>query len=231
MTKMRLGDVEIDFLGHDGFLIKNGKRIVIDPYNINSKIEHADIILISHDHSDHCSIKDIQHLSKSGTIVVGPPHIQSAIAKVENVELHVIEPGDELEFEGIKIEAVPAYNVNKYRDPVKKIHFHPKSENYVGYVIKMENVIVYHTGDTDVIPEMHNLTGYGKHGNKFVALLPVSGTYVMDADEAAEAASILKPTVAIPMHYGAVVGKLEDAERFVELCKSKGVNAQILEKI
>ena len=229
---MKIGDVTLEWMGHDGFIIENGKRIAIDPYNVNDGIEKVDIILVTHEHYDHCSIKDIQKLSKAGTKVIGPAHIQSVITKVENVELHIIEVGDVVDFDELKIEAVPAYCLNKYRDAEKKSLYHPKSEGYFGYVIKMGNVIIYHAGDTDVIPEMHNLTGYGKQGNTFVALLPVSGKVVMDADEAAEAAALLKPTFAIPMHYGSgVIGTIEDANRFVELCKEEGIRAELLEKV
>ncbi len=229
---MRIGDVDLQYLGHSGFIISNGRRIAVDPYNVPQNVEPADLILITHEHSDHCSIKDIQKLAQKGTIVLGPAHVQSAVMKVQGVHVQPIEVGDSLEFGDIKVEAVRAYNVNKYRDAGKKTHFHPKNEGYVGYVVKYGNTVIYHTGDSDLIPEMKKLTGYGKHGNTFVALLPVSGTYVMDVDEAVEAAELLSPHLVIPMHYGAgVVGTREDAERFVTLCNDKGIHAQILEKI
>ncbi len=227
---MKVGDVSLEYLGHDGFIISGEVKIAIDPYNIRDGLEKVDAILITHEHQDHCSVKDIEKLVRDGTIVVGTPHIQSAVLKVQGAHLQNIEIGDVFEFGGFTIEAVPAYNINKYRDVSRKLVFHPKSEGYLGYVIKKGNTIIYHTGDSDLIPEMSKLTGYGKHGNMFVALLPVSGTYVMDADEAAEAAALLKPHLAIPMHYGSVVGTLEDAHRFVELCKEKGIRAEVLEK-
>lgn len=217
---------KIDFLGHSGFLIvsESGIRVVIDPYNVSSSVDKADIILITHSHYDHCSIKDITHLSKKGSVIVVPADAQSKITRVEGVEMQVIEPGEEVSFGDIKIESIPAYNVGK--------DFHPKSEGWLGYIIKMNGSIVYHAGDSDKIPEMNKLTGYGKHENGFVVLLPVSGTYVMSAEEAAEAASILSPALAIPMHYGSgVAGTIEDAQRFVKLCDEKNINAKILEKI
>lgn len=227
---MEVKGVEISFLGHSGFMLHskngdvNGKRIAIDPYNISDNVGKADIILITHSHYDHCSIKDIGKISREGTVVVAPPDCQSKIMNVEGVNLQVIELGDKIELGNVKIETVAAYNKDK--------EFHPKSEGWVGYVVKLGEIIVYHAGDSDFIPEMHKLSGYGKHGNEFVALLPVSGTYVMDAEEAAEAASIISPDLAIPMHYGAgVAGTLEDAQRFVELCKEKGLKAEVLEKI
>jgi L-ascorbate metabolism protein UlaG (beta-lactamase superfamily) len=221
---MEIGGVNLSFLGHSGFLITNEKRIAIDPYNVSDGIEKVDLILITHPHYDHCSIKDIQKLAKKGTIVVVPADAQSKITRVEDVEMQVIENGDELEFFNIKVSAVPAYNVDK--------DFHPKSEGWLGYIVKMHDVIVYHAGDSDKIPEMSKLSGYGKDGNKFVALLPVSGKYVMTAEEAAEVASLISPSIAIPMHYGAgVAGTIEEAQRFVQLCTSTGLKAEILEKI
>ncbi len=223
---MEIKGIKIEFLGHSGFLIvnENGKRIVIDPYNVSDKIEKADFILITHSHYDHCSIKDITRLAKKGTIIVISPDSQSKITKIDDVEMQIIEIGDKLEFGEIKVEALAAYNVDK--------DYHPKKEGWLGYLIKFDDVIFYHAGDTDKIPEMKNLTGYGKHGNEFVALLPVSGKYVMNAEEAAETASLIKCNLAIPMHYGAgVAGIIEDANNFVKLCEENGVRAVVLEKI
>ena len=222
---MEIGGGEIQFLGHDGFLIGLGdKKLVIDPYNISEGAPKADFVLITHSHYDHCSIKDIEKVCREGTIVIVPPNAQSKITRIDGVDMQVIEAGDEIIYKGMKIEAVPAYNRSK--------EYHPKKEGWLGYVIKFENLIIYHAGDTDKIPEMKKLTGYGKEGNEFVTLLPVSGKYVMDAEEASEVAKMLSPTLAIPMHYGSgVIGELEDAERFVELCGKNGIRAKILERI
>lgn len=223
---MEVGKVKIDFLGHSGFMITgaDGKKIAIDPYNVSDNAGKADLIFITHSHYDHCSIKDIEKISKEGTMVFVPVDAQSKVNKIKGIEMQIIEVGEELNIEGIKVEAVAAYNVDK--------DFHPKRDGWMGFVIKLNDVIIYHSGDTDKIPEMKNLTGYGKHGNEFVALLPVSGKYVMDSDEAGEVASILSPDLAIPMHYGAgVAGTLEDAERFVRLCEDMRIKAKILEKI
>jgi L-ascorbate metabolism protein UlaG (beta-lactamase superfamily) len=221
---MEIGGIKLSYLGHSGFLISNEKKIVIDPYNVSDGIEKADLILITHSHYDHCSIKDIQKLSKKGTIIVVPADAQSKITRVEEVEMQIIEVGDELTFGDVKVSAVPAYNIDK--------EFHPKSEGWMGYIVKMGNVVIYHAGDSDKIPEMSKLSGYGKDGNKFVALLPVSGKYVMNAEEAAAVASLISPSVAIPMHYGAgVAGTIEDAQKFVKLCMQVGLKAEILEKI
>lgn len=144
--------------------------------------------------------------------------------KIKGIDLQVVEIGDKLDLDDIRIEAVPAYNIRK--------DYHPKEEGWIGFVIKMVNNVFYHTGDSDFIPEMYKLTGYGKHENKFVAFLPVSGKYVMTAEQAAEAASVLSPDLAVPMYYGAgVAGILKDAEKFRELCKEKNVKVEIMEKL
>jgi len=223
---MRIADIEIEFLGHSGFLItcKNGKKIAIDPYNISDRCPKVDLILITHSHHDHCSIKDIEKISKVGTIVAVPPDAQSKITKIKDVEMQVVEVGDEFKFGEVKVSAVCAYNLNK--------KFHPKKEGWVGYLLTLGKAILYHAGDTDKIPEMTKLTGYSKHDNIFVVLLPVSGTYVMTADEAFEVVEILNPDIAIPMHYGSgVVGTIKDAESFVELCTRGGFEAKILNRI
>lgn len=223
---MQVKNIQIDYLGHSGFLFSNGsgKIIAIDPYKVSDKVPKADIILITHPHFDHCSIEDIKKVAKDKTVIIIPADAQSKINKVDNVEMQIVEAGDEITVSGLKIEVMPAYNLGK--------EFHQKHEGWVGYIIKFKDVIVYHTGDTDKIPEMSRLTGYGKHGNDFIALLPVSGKYVMDPEEAAEVAALISPDLAIPMHYGSgVAGTIEDAKKFVELCEEKGINAKILEKI
>ncbi|MFH1308381.1 MAG: MBL fold metallo-hydrolase [archaeon] len=219
---MKVGDLDIKWLGHAGFLITNTKRIYIDPYNISSQ-EKADIILITHSHFDHCSLADIEKIIKKGTVVVISPDVQSKINKFQGVEIQIMEPGDEISIGSVKIVAVAAYNKNK--------DFHKKSENWNGYLVKQGQVVIYHAGDTDLVPEMEKLTGYKSKSGEFVALLPVGGTYTMNYEEAAEAAKIIKPSLAIPMHFGGgVVGTEEDASKFIELCQEEGINAMILEK-
>jgi len=193
----------IHWLGHDSFRIKgDGLVIYIDPWQIENGPK-ADLILITHDHRDHCSPADVAKVQKKDSVIVT---VAAAAAKLSG-QIQVVKPGDELRVKGIPISAVPAYNVNKFRSP--GVPFHPRESGYVGFVVTVEGQRIYHAGDTDCIPEMGSI-------NADIALLPVSGTYVMTADEAVEAAAIIKPQIAIPMHIGRGIGSLADAERFKE---------------
>ena len=220
---MRINGIELRWLGHSGFFIENGKKIYIDPYNIREDSGKADVVLITHSHHDHCSYPDLRKIVKEGTRVVASADCQSKIVKFNvPIKIDIIEPGMKLDLGGLKIFTLPAYNLDK--------DFHSKEELWVGYVLKIGNTVIYHSGDTDLIPEMQKLTGYKKQGNEFVALLPVGGRFTMSAEEAAEAAKIIKPTLAIPMHWGAIVGSEDDAKEFCDLCKEAGIRTEILER-
>ena len=187
--------MELKRLGHACFKINgDGLIIYIDPYNLK-QADQADLILITHDHYDHCSIKDIEKIRTEDTIIIA-----SEGCPVSG-EVRHMKPGDKLVVKGIEIEAVSAYNIGK--------PFHPKEKKNLGYIMKIEGKRIYHAGDTDLISEMSTISCD-------IALLPVSGTYVMTAQEAARAADIIRPSlVAIPMHYGSgVVGTTLDAENF-----------------
>jgi len=220
---MNIGEIELKWLGHSGFFIKNSRVIYIDPYNIKEGMEKADIILITHSHYDHCSVADIEKIVQDGTKIVMTADCQSKITRFNvSIKMEIVEPDKELDIGDIKISVLPSYNSDK--------HFHPKDENWVGYLLKMNNLIIYHAGDTDLIPEMQKLTGYKQVGKEFVALLPIGGRFTMNPEEAAEAAKLIKPTIAIPMHYGSVVGTNEDAQEFKELCEENNIRCEILEK-
>ncbi|MCK9595684.1 MBL fold metallo-hydrolase [Candidatus Pacearchaeota archaeon] len=220
---MKIGELDLGWLGHSGFRIKNHKVIYIDPYNIKETSEKADIILITHSHYDHCSVADIKNIIKDGTKIVLTADSQSKITRFGTpIDIQILEPNKELNLGEIKISAVSAYNIDK--------PFHSVNEGWVGYIVKMNDVIIYHAGDTDLIPEMQKLTGYKQPDKKFIALLPIGGRFTMNSEEAAEAAKLIKPSLAIPMHYGSIIGDKSDAEEFVRLCKETGVDAVILEK-
>lgn len=185
----------IKWLGHSGFAINaHDKIIVIDPFQIK-EIVPADIILITHSHYDHCSIEDIDKIKKPETVIV----TEAESAKKLSGNVRVVKPGDKITVSGVQIKAVEAYNTNKA--------FHPKTNGWLGFILTVDGIRIYHAGDTDLIPEM----------DKFetdIALLPVSGTYVMTAEEAVEAVKRLKPEIAIPMHFDSIVGSKEDAVKF-----------------
>jgi L-ascorbate metabolism protein UlaG (beta-lactamase superfamily) len=191
----------IHWLGHDSFRIEGeGLVIYIDPWQLQNP-RKADLILITHDHGDHCSPEDVAKIRKEDTEIVT---VESA-AKQLSGNIRIVRPGDETVVKGLSLRAVPSYNVNKYRSP--GVHFHPRKSGYVGFIITVEGKRIYHTGDSDFIPEMKSLEAD-------IVLIPVSGTYVMTADEAVDAVSTLSPQMAIPMHVGRGIGALDDAVHF-----------------
>jgi len=220
---MKIGEINLRWLGHSGFLIENSAVIYIDPYQIKDELPKADYILLTHGHYDHCSVPDLSKIIKEGTKVIMTADCQSKVNKFDvPIKMEIVEPGQELDFNSVKISIVPAYNLQET--------FHPKNENLVGYIIKINDVLIYHAGDSDFIPEMQKLTGYNHKDKNFVALLPVGGRFTMGSEEAFEAAKLLKPSLAIPMHWGSVVGEKEDAEEFIRLCSEENINAKILER-
>ncbi|HSW64888.1 MAG TPA: MBL fold metallo-hydrolase [Dissulfurispiraceae bacterium] len=200
----------VQWLGHDTFKIAGSKIIFTDPYQISTR-DVADIIVITHDHYDHCSPDDIEKLRGPHTVVLAPSDCAPGIAG----SITTIAPGDTLLLDGVTIIAVPAYNTNK--------QFHTRDRGWVGYIIKIDGTSIYFAGDTDHIPEMSLL------GTIDIALLPVSGTYVMTADEAAQAALAIRPKLAIPMHFGSIVGTRNDAEHFADILKGT-VEVRILKR-
>ncbi len=216
---MQIENLDIKWLGHDSFRIQaEGKIVYFDPYQVKTSFQDADFLFITHEHYDHCSPEDIERVIKPSTIIVTIPECQSKLSKVAGhvSNIILIEPFQEQQLESIKVETIPAYNVNKFRS--EGLAFHPKEDGRVGFIVTLAGKKIYHAGDTDFIPEMKDLS------NIEIALIPVSGTYVMTPEEAAQAVDSFKPNIAIPMHIGAgVVGTLKDAEKFKNLVKSSKV--------
>ncbi len=209
----------LEWLGHAGFRIRSqGATIYIDPYRVGDG-PPADLILVTHGHYDHFSPQDVERLSHSGTWLVAP----AAVAERARGRVASIAPGEQLELEpvaGVEVAAVAAYNTSK-RDRDGRV-FHPREAGWVGFDLNVRGERLYHSGDTDVIPEMDSVVGVD------VALLPVSGTYVMTAQEAAEAARRIQPGLAVPMHWGEHIGTRADAEAFAEKAP---VEVRVMEKV
>jgi len=211
--------ITLKWTGHAGFQITDGdKNLYIDPYKLgkqNNDLNNADLVLISHNHFDHLSLDDLNKVINPNTLVIAAKECLAQLKDLNVKNIRGVVPNERITFENILVKTTAAYNTNK--------EFHPKKDDKVGFIITINNVVIYHTGDTDVIPEMKMI-------NPDIALTPVSGTYVMTAEEAAVAVNdLIRPTkMAIPMHYDSIVGTKDDAIRFSELvtvCSTK-----ILEK-
>lgn len=205
----------LTWLGHASFRFSRiGTTLYFDPWQIEGGLNDADLVFISHPHFDHMNAADLARVGKPDTHVVT---VASVAAKLQEAgyrgAVRVVKPGEKLEVKGVLIEVVPAYNKNK--------RYHPQQEGWAGFIIELDGVRLYHAGDTDFIPEMEGL-------KVDVALLPVSGTYVMGPEEAAQAAKAINPKLAVPMHYGSIIGTDADARQFRQLCGS--IIVEILEK-
>ena len=210
--------IEVHWLGHDTFVLKGPKTVILDPFKAKGNYK-ADILLITHEHFDHLSEDDINRFTDSTSSIVAPRICEGPLRAFPNTKTFV-SPGSKVEVKGIGIEAIPAYNLNKFKEPGKV--FHPKADGRVGYIVTMGGVRFYQAGDSDATPEL-------KAVDVDVAFIPVSGTYVMTAEEAADAAKAMKAKVIVPMHYDKIVGSKADAERFKKLVGSSRT-VEILEQ-
>ncbi len=191
----------VSHIKHSTIKIQGTKIIYFDPIGIEGEPKDADIILISHSHGDHFSAEDIKKLAKDSTILVIPGDIVETAVQEGFTNIVTVAPNKDYEVDGVKFSTIPAYNTNK--------DFHKKESNWVGFIVNMNNTRYYFAGDTDFIPEMKGVKAD-------VVFLPVGGTYTMTSTEAVQAANAIKPTVAVPMHFGDIVGTWDDARTFSE---------------
>ncbi len=187
---------KVEWLGHASFRLRGSVIVYIDPWKIEGNPRDGDLVFITHSHYDHYSQEDIAKVIKSDGQLIAPDSCKGTILETNVLWM---KPGERTSVLGIDVETLPAYNVDK--------DFHPRSNGWLGYIITLDGTRIYHCGDTDVIDEMNGLC-------VDIALLAVSGTYVMDAEQAVEAARMIGPKVAIPMHWGVIVGGRDDAQRF-----------------
>lgn len=195
---------DIEVLYHSCIRMNKEKMIYIDPYHIEKNYNDADMIFITHDHYDHYSEEDIDKVRKNNTIFIVPENLLNKLIKkgINDENIITLDPGDAENIDGIKVKAIHSYNIDK--------PFHPKENNWLGYVIEIDGVRYYIAGDTDITEE-------NKKIKCDVAFVPVGGTYTMNFSEAAQLINIIKPKIAVPIHYGNVVGTKQDATDFIKL--------------
>jgi len=201
----------LTWLGHSSFRLDLGSIVYFDPYKVNGKAD-ADLILVSHGHHDHCDKASISSLLKDGSAIICPKSCQDNVGH----DATTMQEGEVLDVWGLKVEACAAYNLRKPN--------HPRGMG-LGYVVESDDLRYYFAGDTDFIPEM------GDIGKIHIAMLPVGGTYTMDWKEAGQVVRVIQPDIAIPMHYGEVVGSQQDAERFKRKVETEAKIKVIIPKV
>ena len=190
------------------------KTIYFDPFKIDSSMNDADIIFITHEHYDHFDIDSINKVKSSNTTIIAPKSMENDIKNIEFKNYIFLNPNEDINLGDINIKTIPAYNIDK--------KFHPKNSNWLGYIITYNNVTYYIAGDTDKTPDNEKV-------KCDVAFIPIGGTYTMDALEASSLVKETNPKVVIPIHYGSIVGTKEDATKFKELLKN--TNIEVVEKL
>ena len=199
--------MQVQVLTHSSIRITDDSHVIYaDPYDIREAINDADYIFVTHSHYDHYSVEDINKKINNDTVIIAPKSMEEQVLQDYPNNKHCfILPKESINIGDIQITATCAYNVNKA--------FHPRGNNWVGYLITIGNETVYIAGDTDFNDDLKDI-------KCDIALIPVGGTYTCDYKSAAELVNNIKPKVAIPTHYGSVVGKEEDARKFCELVDS-----------
>ena len=195
--------------------ISSDKIVYFDPFKIKDNYHDADIIFITHDHYDHFNIESINKIKKEDSIIVIPTIMYNEVKELFNEDRIIkVEPNNNYVIDGIVVEVIPSYNINK--------KFHPRENNYVGYIVTLDNVRYYVMGDTDAIEE-------AKSVDCDILFIPIGGTYTMDYNEASMLTNEIKPSIVVPTHYGSVVGTYNDGYVFKEKIDSS-IECKILMK-
>lgn len=204
----------IEVLCHSSIKFNKGLVIYFDPFKINENYNDADIIFITHSHYDHYSEEDISKVIKDNTTIVVPKDLEDMVLQFGFAKEHIIvvSPNEEYSVLRINFKTIPAYNTNK--------NFHPKSNEWVGYIVNLDQTTYYIAGDTDITEENRQV-------KCDVAFVPIGGTYTMTYSEAAELINEIKPQIAVPIHYGLIVGNKEYANNFANLV-DKEIECKIL---
>lgn len=196
----------VEVLCHSSIKIDKHLVMYFDPYKINEELHDADIIFCTHTHYDHFSEEHILKVKNDRTIFIGTEDSYVKVMKLGFAEekIKIVEPGNTYELLGIKFETIPAYNIEK--------QYHPKENGWVGYNVEIDGIHYYIAGDTDLTPETKSVSCD-------IALLPIGGRFTMNAKEAASLVNTIEPQIAIPTHYGDIIGTHDDAELFKKLVK------------
>ena len=194
--------------------INLNKIIYFDPYKIVSDIHDADIIFITHNHYDHFDNESINKIKNENTIVVAPKSMEEVISQIKFRDYIYLNPNEEKIIDGINIKTIPAYNIEK--------PFHPRENNWLGYIINYNDISYYVAGDTDKTKEAENV-------NCDIALIPIGGFYTMDVNDATELVKIISPKIVIPTHYGSIVGNIDDGKKLKE--NLYNTNIEVIEKL
>lgn len=215
--------MRVEWLGHASFRMRapSGTVVYTDPYLLDPDPEKADVVIVTHEHFDHCAVDKLKRIIKDDTIIVAKDNCKPLLQEFHNTIF--LKTGDVCDTKGISVKAFQAYNIRRFRAP--DMPFHPKGLG-AGFLFVIEGVRFYIAGDTDLVPEMKELTAESVDA----ALLPIGGTYTMDVDEAASAALIMRPKVAIPMHYNTFAEIRADPKRFAAAVRksSKDIEVRIL---
>jgi L-ascorbate metabolism protein UlaG (beta-lactamase superfamily) len=198
---------KIEVFTHSSIRIKSDATIYVDPFQMKEEPHDADYVLITHQHYDHFSPEDIRKVINENTILVSPESMVDDAMELEREvkEIVAVKPGVYREIDGLELETIPAYNTIK--------PFHPRRAEWVGYILRLGTKRIYIAGDTGATKE-------AKQVKCDIALVPIGGTYTMDAKRAAELINIIRPEYAIPTHYGNIVGRPSDAKTFAKYVKS-----------